>query len=163
MKTTDTHIYFWNGIYSNWHPAPFTDPNTKTAFVNSEQAFMWYKAMHFHDTGTADKVLLTSDPKAVKALGRLVKNYDESKWKEVRYNIMVDVNYYKFSQNEAMKQELLASGDKVIVEASPYDKIWGVGLLEDDPLILDEKNWQGENLLGKAIMDVRKLLRTGTI
>lgn len=159
MKVTDTHIYFWNGTYSNWHPAVITDLETGKKFANTEQAFMWYKAMQFGDTETAQKVEETPNPREVKKLGRLVKNYDDAQWEKVRYDIMVKVNMWKFTQIRGFMDELLATGDKIIVEASPYDKIWGVGLLEDDPLILDEKNWQGQNLLGKVCMEIRETLR----
>lgn len=163
MKITDTHIYFWNGIYSNWFPIDFIDPNVKQQFHNSEQGFMWHKAMFFLDSEIADKILETTNPRTIKALGRQIRDYDDTKWSKVRYNIMVDVNFFKFFQNENLKKELLDSGDKIIVEASPYDKIWGVGLMEDNPLILNDKNWQGENLLGKALMDVRSLIRSGKL
>lgn len=159
MKTTDTHVYFWAGTYSNWHPAAITDVETGKTFQNTEQAFMWYKALHFGDMETLKKVEQTPNPREVKKLGREVKNYDDAEWAKVRYDIMRKVNWWKFTQIAEYRDELLATGNRVIVEASPYDKIWGVGLLEDDPLILDEKNWQGENLLGKVIMDVRELLK----
>ena len=163
MKVTDTHIYFWNGTYSNWHPARITDPATGFVFENTEQAFMWFKADKFGDTETAGEVLKTPNPREVKKLGRQVKNYNDEEWNKVRYLIMLGVNLWKFTQISEYQKELLATGDKIIVEASPYDKIWGVGLLEDDPLILDEKNWQGENLLGKVCMDVRTQLRRNQV
>jgi len=162
MKVTDTHIYFWNGTYSNWHPAKIIDPS-RQEFANTEQAFMWLKAKHFEDEETAAKVLVTPDPREVKKLGRQVKGYDDAEWAKVRYSYMMAVNLWKFTQIEEYRKELLATGDKIIVEASPYDKVWGVGLLEDDPLILDEKNWQGENLLGKVCMDVRTQLRKNQV
>lgn len=159
MKITDTHIYFWDGIYSNWHPSEFVDKDYAIMFANTEQAFMYRKAKQFNDNETARKMLLTPNPREVKKLGRLVKGYDDAKWAEVRYDIMVTLNLWKFQDNPEFKEELLATGDKIIVEASPYDVVWGVGLGEDDPLILDEKNWKGENLLGKAIMEVRFAFR----
>lgn len=159
MKITDTHIYFWNGTYSNWHPAPITDPDTGKKFANTEQAFMWYKAMEFGDADTAKLVEAEINPREVKKLGRLVKGYKDAKWDAVRYERMTRVNLWKFTQIHPYQVELLETGDKIIVEASPYDKIWGVGLLEDDPLILDEKNWQGLNLLGKVCMDIRRQFR----
>jgi ribA/ribD-fused uncharacterized protein len=159
MRVTDTHIYFWDGIYSNWHPAKFVESHWGITFENTEQGFMFFKAMHFNDNATCVKIRKTPNPKEVKALGRLVKGYDESEWARVRYQIMLNLNQDKFDQIEEYKQELLATGDKIIVEASPYDVVWGVGLGEDDPLILDEKNWKGQNLLGKVCMEVRTNLR----
>ena len=154
MKITDTHIYFWHGIYSNWYPVEIDSAAGK--FANTEQLFMWCKAKFFKDDEILSKILATSNPRDVKALGRLVKNYNDSEWDKVRFDYMVGVNNIKFSQHKYLLDQLLATGDKVIVEASPYDKVWGVGLLEDDPLILDEKNWKGQNLLGKALMKVRE-------
>lgn len=159
MRTTDTHVYFWNGIYSNWHPAPFVDTLNGIRFANSEQAFMWWKAHRFGDIETRNEIEKTPDPKEVKKLGRKVKGFDVEKWDNCCFNIMVYVIDDKFRQNPEMLKELLATGNKTIVEASPYDIIWGVGLLEDDDLILDEKNWRGKNLLGKALMEVRERLR----
>jgi len=162
MKVTDTHIYFWNGTYSNWHPAKITYPSGEV-FANTEQAFMWFKAKHFGDTEMMAKILKTPNPRDVKKLGREVKGYDDAEWTAVRYGYMLAVNTLKFTLIEEYKKELLATGEKIIVEASPYDKVWGVGLLEDDPLILDEKNWQGENLLGKVCMTVRSQLRRNQV
>lgn len=158
MKITDTHYYFWEGAFSNWYACSFNDPNDKNAFSNTEQAFMYHKARIFKDADIMAKILKTSDPKAVKELGRQIKNYNDELWSKLRYEVMVYVNYLKFRENAALRQMLVNTGNKVLVEASPYDKIWGVGLGEDDPLILDEKNWQGENLLGKALMEVRVML-----
>ena len=159
MKITETHIYFWNGIYSNWHPAQFTDPDTNIRFFNSEQCFMWYKAKAFGDTASQGFIERETNPKQVKELGRQVKGYNDAVWAGERYNIMVRVNMWKFTQNEDLLKELLATGSKTMVEASPYDKVWGVGLLEDDPLILDKENWEGQNLLGIALMEVRDRIR----
>jgi len=155
MKTTDTHVYFWNGIYSNWDNCHFTDPKSCIRFQNSEQAFMWYKAAFFDDEETKKLIEYTPNPKQVKQLGRQVKKYNDETWNTIRFENMVYVNELKFSQNPHYGKALLNTENRIIVEASPYDKIWGVGLLEDDPLILDEKNWKGLNLLGKALMDVR--------
>ena len=155
MKTTETHVYFWNGIYSNWDNCHFTDPKSCLKFENSEQAFMWYKADTFKDDRIRKLIEVTSNPKIVKGLGRQIENYDESIWDRDRFDKMVYVNELKFSQNPFYGKALLNTENRIIVEASPYDKIWGVGLLEDDPLILDEKNWKGLNLLGKALREVR--------
>jgi ribA/ribD-fused uncharacterized protein len=87
------------------------------------------------------------------------KNYDDLIWSIHRLSKMTIVNILKFEQNEGFRKELLDTGDKILVEASPYDTIWGVGLSEDDPLILDEKNWKGTNLLGVSLMEVRRMIR----
>lgn len=158
MITTDTHVYFYGGIYSNWDNCHFTDSHAFVRFKNSEQAFMWYKADWFNDHKIVHQVELTSDPAAVKALGRQIDKFDEKAWKCVKFGFMVWVNYLKFSQNPYYSQTLKNTGERILVEASPTDKIWGVGLGETDPLILDEKNWKGSNLLGKALMEVRTML-----
>lgn len=161
MKTTPHLVLFWRTpeIYSNWHPAAFVD-ETGQRFVNSEQFMMWGKALLMGDTKMAAKMLTVSNPKALKALGRDVEPFIEARWLEHRLAIMVHGCYLKFSQNAAMKEELLATGTRILVEASPDDRIWGIGLEESDPRCLDDKQWQGLNLLGQALMIVRELLRT---
>lgn len=155
MKTTDTHVYFWDGPFSNWTNAPFFDNVAQVQFYNTEQAFMYYKSFFFGDHGTLAKIIIEFSPSEVKQLGRQIKGYDDKAWQAVRYGYMVYVNYLKFSKNEDFKNVLLETKGKTLVEASPYDRVWGVGLREDDPFILDETKWQGQNLLGKALMDVR--------
>lgn len=164
MVTTDTHVYFYSGreIYSNWHStekqfvhpcAPYHD------FNSSEQGFMWEKARFFGDTVVADRILVSADPADVKMLGRLIKHYDDVAWECVRLGLMTYINYLKFSQNEKFAQELLDTGDRILVEASRKDRIWGVGYYETEPEIYDESKWIGRNLLGIALMKVRKLIR----
>jgi len=157
MKETDTHIYFLGSEFSNWYMCNFTYKDY--TFHNSEQAFMWEKANTFKDKESAELILKTPKPNENKQLGRKVKNFDSFVWANVSYDIMRDVNFEKFSQNADLKEFILSTGDKIIVEASPTDLIWGVGLDCDDPKILDEKNWKGKNLLGKVLMEVRAMLR----
>ncbi len=164
MIDTPTHLYFYSGkeFYSNWHRYEFTDPITGVKFYNTEQAFMWYKADFFKDLLARDKIAAEPDAKKSKELGRQVRGYNERGWESVRLGYMTWVNYCKFTeisfQGMEIKKHLLHSGNKILVEASPYDKIWGVGLREDDPLILDEKTWNGQNLLGVALMKVRDMI-----
>ena len=157
MKVTDTHVYFWGSEFSNWYECKFKHKNL--TFFNSEQAFMWEKAVYFHDMEIAKKMVETSNPSVAKKLGRQVKGFDAAKWLKVSYDIMVVVNMAKFSQNLILKDVLLETEDRILVEASPFDVIWGVGLREDDDDILDEHNWKGQNLLGKALMEVRHNLK----
>ena len=156
MKTTDKFVFFWQGIYSNWNPATFVMDGI--SFFNSEKAFMWLKAMFFGDTDTARLIVETESPKAAKDLGRLVKGYDDAKWNEVRLAMMCKAVYSKFSQDSALKATLLATGTRILVEASPYDKVWGIGMAENDAGVEDEANWKGLNLLGKALGIVRENL-----
>ena len=161
MRVTDKHVFFWSGWPSNWFPCLFNvkiDGSNYT-FYNSEQYFMYIKAKTFGDEEMALKILLEGkNPKKAKTFGRMVKNYDDKVWDEKRYQVMVDANMYKYSQNEELKKLLLNNelNGKKFVEASPIDKIFGVGLGENDPLIDDEKNWKGRNLLGKALDEVRE-------
>jgi ribA/ribD-fused uncharacterized protein len=111
------------------------------------------------DAEMALGMLFESDPKTLKGMGRDVKNFDNALWVKHRLAVMVYACYLKFSQNMAMKAELLATGQRVIVEASPDDRVWGIGLEESDPRCLDKALWEGLNLLGEALMIVRVLLR----
>ncbi|KVP75120.1 NADAR family protein [Burkholderia ubonensis] len=160
MKITDALVLFWRTreIYSNWHPAKFVAESGQ-AFDNSEQFMMWAKACIMGDLEMAAKMLTVSDPKTLKAMGRQVQNYQEALWVMYRRSVMVHGCYLKFCQNPAMKAQLLATGDRILVEASPDDVIWGIGLEESDPRCLDRQQWKGLNLLGEALMVVRALLR----
>lgn len=163
MRKTSTHLFFYGSgaIYSNWHSDPKNPRQflrNNNWFANTEQAFMYEKAILFNDHETAQEILATPSPKDVKALGRKVRNFDAQKWEDRALGIMTSVNLDKYSQNPEFKKELLETGERILVEASPYDKIWGVGLHYMDAKILDEKNWLGKNLLGKALMNVRRLL-----
>lgn len=164
MKTIPTHVYFYSGreVFSNWHstPAQFRDPITGLVFDNTEQAFMQRKGSFFGDDAIAAEAAAETDPRAVKGLGRKVAGYDDKSWECVRLGYMTYVNLLKYQQNAHFADELLATGDRILVEASPYDKVWGVGLGEEDPLILDSANWKGRNLLGEALMTVRRLIRS---
>jgi ribA/ribD-fused uncharacterized protein len=156
MRITDRHIFFWSSIYSNWHPCEFTVDGI--TFNCSEQYFMYKKALHFNDNENANKILLESHPREQKKLGKKVRNFNTDEWDLASYEIMVEAVYEKFNQNDDLKHQLLKTGDKVLVEASPYDIIWGIGMSEEDDMILDEKNWKGKNLLGKALCEVRERL-----
>lgn len=156
-RITDTHVYFWGDpTLSNWGPAPFTYKTRK--FANSEQAFMWEKALCFGDNETAELILKATNPRTAKELGRLVKNYDEKIWETKRFDAMYQVCLAKFIQNPERLETLLSTGDRTLVEASPYDTVWGVGLHWTGDEILNEKNWRGQNLLGKVLMKVRSEL-----
>jgi ribA/ribD-fused uncharacterized protein len=120
---------------------------------------MWEKAVYFGDMEIAKKIVETSNPKENKKLGRQVKGFDVEKWSQVNFQFMVDVNYAKYSQSPRLKALLLSTEDKIIVEASPYDTIWGIGLHWEDDDVLDESKWKGQNLLGKALMMVRNEIR----
>ena len=157
-RVTDTHVYFWGDpTLSNWGPAKFE--HKSETFQNSEQAFMWEKAIFFGDEEIASDILSTDNPSLVKKLGRKVKNFDNTQWEEERYDAMLSVCLSKFSQNEEQREILLNTEDRTIVEGSPYDKVWGVGLHWASEAILNESKWDGLNLLGEVLMDVRTKLK----
>lgn len=154
MKITDKYVFFWRGPFSNWFTgAPFKMDGI--SFVTTEQAFMWQKAMFFNDPATAAKILKTDSPKEAKDLGREVKGYDDAKWNDVRWRMMYHACRAKFEQNQEVRDQLFATGNRILVEASPYDKIWGIGMGEDEPGVEDEANWKGLNLLGEVLTKLR--------
>lgn len=158
MKETSTHIYFWGSIYSQWAKTAFSDGVNH--FTTAEQFMMHSKSLLFGDTVIANQIIKTNNPKEQKALGRKVSGFNEDIWNKQKLEIVIKGNLLKFSQNPELKRQLLSTGNKILVEGSPYDLVWGVGLKWDDPLILNESNWRGENLLGKALMIVRDKLKT---
>jgi len=127
-------------------------------YYSCEQYMMAKKAKLFNDEKVYDMIMSEEYPSEQKRLGKMVSNFNQVVWDKHKFDIVVNANYLKFTQNEMLKESLSSTGDKTIVEASPYDTIWGIGLSCDDDKILDESNWQGENLLGKAIMKVRTVL-----
>jgi ribA/ribD-fused uncharacterized protein len=162
MITTDTHVYFWGGKceFSNWHRRHklILDPlNDDQMFDSSEQHFMWWKALFFGDMRICDLIAKQPDPAITKKLGREIKGYNDRLWSCVRLGYMTYSCYLKFSQNPDLKKFILDTGDRILVEASPLDKIWGIGIGEEDAAA--GKSWNGQNLLGIALMDVRSKLK----
>lgn len=113
------------------------------------------KALLFNDKEIYEEIMNEDNPAIHQKLGRKVKNFDLTLWNEKCEDIVYQGNYYKFTQNKELFDILMKTENTIFVEASPYDLIWGVGLGEKDPLILDEKNWRGENLLGKTLTKLR--------
>lgn len=161
MLVTDKYVFFWGGVFSNWYPAKFIVDGW--SFENSEQYYMFEKATYFDDVEIASLILEEPDPKKAKKLGRAVKGFDDAEWDKVCVDTMMRAIRYKFTQNDDLMAKLLEHGDKTFVEASPYDKKWGVGLAEADPLILDESNWKGKNLLGKCLTNLAAELAPKTL
>jgi ribA/ribD-fused uncharacterized protein len=151
--------FFWGNEspFSNWHKSDFVYKCIK--FCTSEQAMMWEKAMLFGDKASAEEVLKTRNPKLQKEIGRGVKGYVDAEWNAVREQLVFNILVDKFTQNESMLLALLKTGDTIIVEASPYDKVWGIGLGENDPRAKDPAQWQGTNLLGKVLTELREILK----
>lgn len=147
-----------NGYLSNFFKCDIIYDRKK--FCCSEQIFMFVKANFFNDMDIARKIVESKnmDPNFYKSLGRKVKNYDEDKWNKIRYEVMLDCLRAKFKVPE-LRQRLLNTENKELVEASPYDKIWGIGLRADNPGSNDKSRWLGQNLLGKALMEIREEIK----
>lgn len=161
-------LFFWNGMYSQWHKAkmslqvPTRDRAAKTLEFNCcEQYMMYMKAATFHDWDIAEEIMRTSNPKEQKALGRKVRGFVDAKWKAVCRQVVFDGNYAKFTQNADLEIALRGTQGYTIVEASPYDTIWGIGLAEHDPRAHDRSQWRGTNWLGEALMQVRDQILGG--
>jgi len=151
-----TMFFSQNDMFSNWYMADFIVKEVRFSCV--EQLMMLCKAKLFGDEETATKIMSARHPRDHKALGRTVAGYVDEVWCARRERIVAHGCYAKFSQNPFLRDALLATGDTILVEASPYDRIWGVGLAENDPRILDPKQWKGSNLLGLALEQTRHRL-----
>lgn len=162
---TDDYVFFFGHtpnksgihIFSQWYPINFVENlgDGEIHYVNTEQYMMAHKAMLFDDDEYFEKIMSEMDPSKIKALGRKIRNFDPNIWDECKFDIVVNGNRLKFGQNPDLLKRLLKSGDKTIVEASPYDKVWGIGLRATQAIKIPENKWPGENLLGKALMIVR--------
>lgn len=163
------YLFFWGhqpskdgsitkSCLSQWWISNFIS-NVNYEYCCMEQYMMQQKAELFNDEEIAEKIMASQDPKTIKTLGRKVRHFDEAIWNRYKYSIVLNGNFDKFLQNKAMRDFLLSTGTKVIVEASPYDKVWGIGLKETDENTTQPEKWQGENLLGFALMEVRTELQ----
>ncbi|MGW4487545.1 NADAR family protein [Amycolatopsis sp. NPDC004368] len=142
------------GCLSQWWPAHFEVDGH--IFPTAEHFMMWQKAQLFGDTATADRIREASHPGAAKALGREVRGFDDNVWNANRFDIVVEGNAAKFGQNAGLAEFLANTGDRVLVEASPVDRVWGIGLAPDDERVSEPRAWRGLNLLGFALMRVRQ-------
>ncbi|WP_280246964.1 NADAR family protein [Nocardia abscessus] len=142
---------------SQWWPAKFTVDGV--TFESAEHYMMWSKAMLFGDLVIAEQVLGAGHPREAKSLGRRITGFDETLWEIRRFEIVTAGSVAKFGQHDELRHFLLNTNDRVLVEASPVDRVWGVGLTADDPRVEDPTRWQGFNLLGFALMEARSVLR----
>ena len=145
-----------NGYLSNWFLSDFTKNNT--TFSSMEQYMMYQKAKLFQDNDIASKILQTSDAGKIKALGRSVKNYDDTIWNGTRQIIVYEGLLEKFRQNEQLRKKLIETGNAILAECAVQDQIWGIGLSMKNEKRFDMTQWKGQNLLGFSIMMVRKAL-----
>ena len=153
---TDEYVFFYGGIYSQWYPCEFTIFNNR--YNCAEQFMMAQKAIMFKDIETYNKIMALSNPAEQKALGRTVKNFDKDQWELRCKDIVIAGNLGKFGQNADLKEQMLKTDSRKFVEASPVDRIWGIGLGLNNPLIFDKKNWQGTNWLGECLDYVKMKL-----
>lgn len=165
---TIKYIFFWGHtnkdqqevgkfVFSQWYPAPFTVEGIE--YKTSEHWMMAQKALLFHDMAACNAILKAEKPGEAKEIGRKIAGFDETIWNNQRYEIVKTGNIHKFGQHAKLKDFLLGTADRVLVEASPTDAIWGIGLPQDARGIENPLNWRGLNLLGFALMETRDYLK----
>lgn len=147
------YTFFWKGPFSQWNVSPFVIDGI--SYETAEHYMMWFKAKTFGDDKIADQILVTSHPRDVQALGRKVANFDLRIWSAVAKDGVFRGNMAKFTQNPLHLYSLMETYGTLLVEASPVDVIWGIGMAAEDPLVQDPKNWRGTNWLGEVLTDVR--------
>jgi len=145
---------------SQWWAGEFTVNGL--GYPTAEHYMMASKALLFGDAEAAARIRQAPHPGAAKALGRQIADFDEQRWERHRFDVVVDGNVAKFSQHPDARRFLLATGERVLVEASPLDRIWGIGLAAGDERAASPQTWPGLNLLGFALMEVRHRLRAET-
>lgn len=155
MKITDKFVLFYGGVFSQWYAHDIVIDGI--TYNCAEQYMMAMKAQTFNDTASLKKIMETDDPATQKSIGRHVQNFDAVVWDHVARDYVYEANLAKFSGD--LKQYLLETGDREIVEASPTDKIWGIGLAVNHPDVTDRSKWLGTNWLGECIMQVRETLK----
>jgi ribA/ribD-fused uncharacterized protein len=161
------YLFFWGhqpenvvgkNCFSQWYSAAFEVDNI--LYATAEHYMMAEKARLFENDAIVNKIIQAKHPGEAKQLGREIQNFNETLWQEKRMQIVVKGNLAKFSQNQALKTFLINTQHRILVEASPVDKTWGIGLAADHELVTQPEKWPGLNLLGFALMKVRHLLNT---
>ena len=161
-------IYFWGNknkndgligkqCLSQWYLSSFNVNGIE--YPTAEHYMMAEKARLFNDPISEHEIIHSATPKDAQKLGKVIQNFTEKKWQENRFDIVVKGNYEKFTQNSELSEFLVSTENKILVEASPYDKIWGIGMSEKDIRSENPNLWQGLNLLGFALMEVRKKIK----
>ncbi|WP_310554701.1 NADAR family protein [Flavobacterium sp.] len=162
------YLFFWGhqksknneitaSCFSQWWRAPFLIDGVK--YPTAEHWMMSQKAIAFNDNDNYSKIIEAKSPVEAKAIGRQVRNFNDVIWNEKRGEIVIKGNLEKFTQNKELKEFLLNTKERILVEASPVDAIWGIGLTADNEKAQNPKQWRGLNLLGFALMEVRDELR----
>jgi ribA/ribD-fused uncharacterized protein len=142
---------------SQWWPSPFTVEGV--TYATAEHWMMAGKARLFRDAEAERRALAAGHPARAKKAGRLVRGFDEDLWARERFRIVVEGSVHKFAAHPELREFLLGTGERVLVEASPVDRVWGIGLAADDEAAADPERWRGANLLGFALMEARDRLR----
>ncbi len=161
------YLFFWGHTpkgdgsvgaecFSQWYGAPFEDGGLR--YPTSEHYMMAEKARLFGDEVRLEGILRAGSPGAAKALGREVRGFSEDVWRKERFGVVLRANVAKFSQNSELRTFLVGTRARVLVEASPHDRIWGIGLDANDARAKNPLQWRGMNLLGFALMEVRDRL-----
>jgi ribA/ribD-fused uncharacterized protein len=157
LRKYDKYTFFWNGIYSQWHIVDLTIDGI--TYNCAEQYMMAKKARMFGDFLTAAQIMETPLPREQKALGRQVKNFNPDVWNAIARDVVYRVNAVKFSDAHMdLQDELYATKGTLLVEASPYDNVWGIGLSEDEAVRVGVAHWRGTNWLGQVITEVREAI-----
>jgi ribA/ribD-fused uncharacterized protein len=158
LEIYDKHVAFFGSGFSNFYPCTFIENGV--TWKSSEQCFMAKKAEFFGDMDMYKAIINTDDPRKAKYYGRNVNGFDADKWSEVCFQKMYEACFAKFSQNNDLKEFILSEDfkGKGFIEGSPFDAIWGVKMDWRNPDIDNEKNWNGQNLLGKVLDKVRSEL-----
>ncbi|TQK51531.1 hypothetical protein FBY35_1934 [Streptomyces sp. SLBN-118] len=162
------YLHFWGhaprrdgsigpSCLSQWWPSPFVVDGVR--YATAEHWMMAGKARLFGDTEAERQALTATSPAAAKRAGRLVRGFDDAIWERERFAIVRSGSVHKFGQHADLRDYLLGTGGRVLVEASPLDRVWGIGLASDDELAQDPTRWRGLNLLGFALMEAREELR----
>nr|XP_034312225.1 serine/threonine-protein kinase Nek4-like isoform X3 [Crassostrea gigas] len=150
--------YFWkeHSVFSQWYSCTFTvDEQT---YSSAEQYMMHQKAVLMDDEESAKLILALNEPEEIKRIGRHIKNFNQELWEIYCLDVVEKGNMAKFSQNEKLRDELFSTYPKTLVEASPIDRIWGIGLSEKDKRAWNKETWRGQNLLGQILTKVRDKL-----
>ena len=159
----NTYVMFWrphegNGILSQWYDSTFTVEGVE--YSHAEMYMMAEKCKLMGDEETRQQILqCRHDPSKQQKLGRMVANWDEDLWLANREEVVYQASLAKFSQNSDLKAFLMQTDDAVLVEASPSDRVWGIGMKRTDYNATNEREWRGQNLLGKCLMRARETIR----
>lgn len=162
------YIFFWGhqprkdaqigeSCFSQWWEAAFEVDGI--IYKTAEHWMMARKAELFRNEELVAEITACSSPAEAKKLGREVENFDEQRWSAVKFDLVKQGSFHKFSQNPSLRDYLIHTGERILVEASPTDTIWGIGLKKDTEYIENPSTWRGQNLLGFALMEVRDELR----